>query len=509
MNIKKKSIINHVLISLLSLLLFIPCMGYSTIKADEEVETNDIEQVVEVEETQEEVVLEQETIVEQEQLEIEEVELPTEVEENSVVLEPVEDVNELASTRTTTMKPNDKKTFTISSLDQTEIIKITLPKSGYFTFNLKFLKSKSCISWYFTDQNDKRYYYGTSWNEEDDRFKESQYFSGGTYKIVLEPYDYSSDFVGRKVEITTTYKATDTDAIKETITTNNDTLAKAFKVDFNKSYSGTITRNEEYDYYKFTVTDKYINPYLYISCKNMRFDAVHLLDSSGKTIEYYITTDDFDDNLDVELKKGTYYLLFDKFGDSSTGQYTFKLSKKYNGWMQDVYWYENGVRQGVYGDKKNVWYDGIERGREIYDADSDGWYWLDANAEGKKATNKEVFMPYIYQDEKKWTDSQKRQISYESNSVPWAKENALLADQVYRAMTGPVEVQGKWVRYDSDGKMYKGWTELYYWPEKPWQEGNVYYYDEKTGLMAKGPTIIDNKTYYFDENTGVCSNPPR
>lgn len=35
------------------------------------------------------------------------------------------------------------------------------------------------------------------------------------------------------------------------------------------------------------------------------------------------------------------------------------------------YWYENGVRQGLEG-----------RGKEIYDPESDAWYWLDAAYDG-------------------------------------------------------------------------------------------------------------------------------
>ena len=33
--------------------------------------------------------------------------------------------------------------------------------------------------------------------------------------------------------------------------------------------------------------------------------------------------------------------------------------------------------------------------------------------------------------------------------------------------------------------------------------GNIYYYDTKTGLMAKGWVTIDGTTHYFDETTGV------
>ena len=40
----------------------------------------------------------------------------------------------------------------------------------------------------------------------------------------------------------------------------------------------------------------------------------------------------------------------------------------------NYYWYENGVKQGTEG-----------RGKEIYDPDSDAWYWLDAIDGGKRA----------------------------------------------------------------------------------------------------------------------------
>ncbi|MBR2811981.1 MAG: Ig domain-containing protein [Solobacterium sp.] len=63
------------------------------------------------------------------------------------------------------------------------------------------------------------------------------------------------------------------------------------------------------------------------------------------------------------------------------------------------YWYEDGKRQGVYNDPKCFSSDGSLRGREIYDPKTDGWYWLDVIYDGAKAVEKEVYMPYIYQDE--------------------------------------------------------------------------------------------------------------
>jgi len=157
------------------------------------------------------------------------------------------------------------------------------------------------------------------------------------------------------------------------------------------------------------------------------------------------------------------------------------------------YWYENGLRQGTYDDPKGVLGDGTVRGREIYDPISDGWYWLDAVYNGAKAINKEVWMPYIYQNEADWD---------EAEIAANAANSGDMAEQVIREIKNR---SGKWVRYDANGKMYKGWytvegADAVIYPN---QVGNTYYYDPKTGLMAKGKVNIDGVTYHFDETTGV------
>ena len=157
------------------------------------------------------------------------------------------------------------------------------------------------------------------------------------------------------------------------------------------------------------------------------------------------------------------------------------------------YWYEGGVKQGTYDDPKGVLGDGTVRGREIYDPVSNGWYWLDACYDGAKACNKEVWMPYIYQNEASWDDAE-----IEMN----ANNSGSMKQQVINFIKNR---EGKWVRYDANGKMVKGWytvegadAELY-----PEQIGNTYYYDYQTGLMAKGKQVIDGQEYFFDEVTGA------
>ncbi|MBR2811900.1 MAG: hypothetical protein IKD69_11010 [Solobacterium sp.] len=142
----------------------------------------------------------------------------------------------------------------------------------------------------------------------------------------------------------------------------------------------------------------------------------------------------------------------------------------------DDFWYEGGLLQGAMGDPKNITDTiyGYERGREIYDPASDGWYWLDAIYGGKRAKNKEVWMPYLFQEDLK------------TNANP----------------------EGKWVRYDENGRMYKGWytveggqADIY-----PEQAGNTYYYDLITGAMLKGWQNIEGTMYHFDELTGVLKD---
>lgn len=129
--------------------------------------------------------------------------------------------------------------------------------------------------------------------------------------------------------------------------------------------------------------------------------------------------------------------------DQNTG---IGLDKKWVTINGADYWYENGVRQGLEG-----------RGKEIYDPASDAWYWLDAVDQGKKATSKDVYQ--------------------ESEAGQWADR---------------ADGTGKWVRYDAQGHMIKGWS-----------ADKRYYFDPIYGTMAKGDAVIDGRTYHFDKNTGI------
>ena len=140
----------------------------------------------------------------------------------------------------------------------------------------------------------------------------------------------------------------------------------------------------------------------------------------------------------VAVNNQLYYFdpVYGKMTSGTPGNFWYTIDGK-------SYWYENWVRQGWQPSNANY------RGKEIYDPASGAWYWLDSVQQGAKAVSKEV-----YQD---------------SNG-------------------------GKWVRYDANGAMIKGWYA---------QDGKRWYYDLNTGAMYKGWSTIDGQTYHFDETTGV------
>ncbi len=299
----------------------------------------------------------------------------------------------------------------------------------------------------------------------------------------------------------------------------NDTIEQANALTLGKEINGYFwSLDDYYDYYKFDVASPgkisldFSNEYKpTIWCWTVR-----IIGPSGNVV---YSTDIGGTNLNtvsspfLEVEPGTYYVEI-RTGSSDLIGVRYKIKINYNSNTENShlrwenvdgksYWYENGIRQGTESDSKCFEYEGTLRGREIYDPKSDGWYWLDVIYGGAKAVGKEVFMPYIYQNEADWSEDDINNNAAASGADADGNiEHAELAEQVKRAIQNK---SGKWVRYDNEGKMLKGWVtiegdlaSLY-----PDQVGNRYYYDHKTGLMAKGWTVIDGKEYYFDETTGV------
>lgn len=236
--------------------------------------------------------------------------------------------------------------------------------------------------------------------------------------------------------------------------------------------------------------------YLYFSKSIFNFNTGQYSDTSSDKIDISSILAGTSDPFDLS-KRGYVINITDTSGSPAVID---GLNLQWNNVNGKSYWYENGVKQGTYDDAHGILGDGTIRGREIYDPATGGWYWLDSCYFGAKAVNKEVWMPYVYQNENPDDDDQLMNLA---NICDGGWDG--MGRVCYEAMKNKT---GKWVRYNEEGKMLKGWVtiegalaQLY-----PKQTGNVYYYDSITGLMAKGNVTIDGVSYYFDEITGVLKN---
>ncbi len=402
------------------------------------------------------------------------------------------------------------KEYTGSLWAQSDVdwYKFTISEPG--TIAVKYTHEATGRSWkgwntyLYADEEEEICYisYTLKGGDEATTSTEAVNVPAGTYYLKVKYYD--EEVWGKEYGLSIIFtSAAGTNMEQE----SNDTTETANVIEVNKDYRGRISLEKDYDWYTFSL-DKPADISVVLSHP--------VIDSSNTYWNVHIYGDDMtDEYMDLywsgnkekqtssttpRLAEGKYYVRVGK-DYWSNEEYTFSVNATTITpdceWLKrgtKYYWYEGGVRQGTFNDAQGVIGDGTVRGREIYDAASNGWYWLDSIYDGAKAIGKEVWMPYIYQNEAQWDDVTMRQIANESDEG--------MGDFVYEAMKSHT---GKWVRYDNNGAMLKGWVtisgdlaKLY-----PDQKGNKYYYDTRTGLMAKGWITMKGKTYHFDEITGV------
>ena len=219
---------------------------------------------------------------------------------------------------------------------------------------------------------------------------------------------------------------------------------------------GTMATNKDVnipDGTQFGKWVRYDENGIMVKGEDYRYDGWYRFDEiTGAMIKGWYTTDDADnkklyyyDDITGQMVHGAVVISGENCAfDDVTG---VALNCAWYTIDGNEFWYENGKRQGTEG-----------RGKEIYDPATDAWYWLDSIDGGKKAKSKDV-----YQES-------------------WA------------GIYGDNGEYGKWVRYDENGHMVKGWDE---------QNGNTYYFDMITGAMAKRKTTIDGKEYIFDMYLGI------
>lgn len=198
--------------------------------------------------------------------------------------------------------------------------------------------------------------------------------------------------------------------------------------------------------------------------------------------------------------------------DSPEGDGIVKENGKY-------YYYRNGVRvtsEEVYANHAWRWFDAdgtMAISKDVFQT-SNGGKWVRYNSKGEMVKGWETnangiyyFNPdtgamskgvtqigtkyyYFLKDTGVRVEDRNHE-SYRDGAWMWfdADGTVAVSKDVYQSSNG-----GKWVRYDSQARMIKGWET---------NANGTYYFDLTTGAMSKGVTRIDGKYYYFLKDTGV------
>lgn len=191
------------------------------------------------------------------------------------------------------------------------------------------------------------------------------------------------------------------------------------------------------------------------------------------------------------------------------------LAAPQNGWdvvNGERYWYDNGV---------------MARDKQVYDPESDAWYWFDAD--GTMARDKDVFVPVSNTDRShgKWVryDASGHMVKGEDCRYGGWYYFDPITGEMLKGFTYVPSNGGKWVFYDyitgqmAHGERYidsshgdePGWMYFndvtgavtYGWKDLP---GKRVYYNTVTGRMVYGKQVIGGKTYYFDTATGALQS---
>lgn len=108
---------------------------------------------------------------------------------------------------------------------------------------------------------------------------------------------------------------------------SNNSMDSASQIKVNTSYKGQIAENDDKDFYKFTLPSS--GRITLSATAKMRYITYYVYDQFGKKLwgssgDWNSTTELNSTNNTLDLTKGTYYFIADKYFDS-TGNYTFKL----------------------------------------------------------------------------------------------------------------------------------------------------------------------------------------
>ncbi len=229
----------------------------------------------------------------------------------------------------------------IAATETKDFYKFTLKKSG--TVKIKFtgyMKEVDKFSIYDTKKqliDHHWYYYDTKTNRIEET--ETLYLRAGTYYIGVENSNdslisYKSGNYNIRVNFTDAKES-----FPESVSKNDDTFARANKINLNQVYNGQIAYDEGKDFYKFTLSKKstvkiklnaqfsdtsynyFGKAIIYNSSKLQKWTSYSISSYNTHSLSQTLGTESYNK---IELPKGTYYLAFEG-NKGSPNNYNFKV----------------------------------------------------------------------------------------------------------------------------------------------------------------------------------------
>ena len=218
----------------------------------------------------------------------------------------------------------------ISVNDGKDYYKFTLDKTGKVELKINAMIEGSSYFLYDSDENEIWKKTAQYWDENNKKcnIRENFYLNAGTYYLLINKY---SDYDGFYT-LTTKFTPSNETFSESQYGSNND-FDVANTVNLNKTYNGQLSITDSKDYYKFNISENG-NVNLKISA-NIEGSNYYLYDSNENEI-WKKTAQYWDDNSKklsinntIQLKKGTYYFLVERYSDY-LGSYNFSINQKVN-----------------------------------------------------------------------------------------------------------------------------------------------------------------------------------
>ena len=218
----------------------------------------------------------------------------------------------------------------ISVNDGKDYYKFTLDKTGKVELKINAMIEGSSYFLYDSDENEIWKKTAQYWDENNKKcnIRENFDLNAGTYYLLINKYfDYDGFYT-----LTTKFTPSNETFSEAQYGSNND-FDVANTVNLNKTYNGQLSITDSKDYYKFNIS-KNGNVNLKISA-NIEGSNYYLYDSNEneiwkKTAQYWDNNSKkLSINNTIQLKKGTYYFLVERYFDYS-GSYNFSINQKVN-----------------------------------------------------------------------------------------------------------------------------------------------------------------------------------